>query len=161
MPASWASSTGCKYKSQHPPQKVRTQENLLSIQTAFRRAGSAAESTFNLLSNYIMEQGTNCCVFPALLKRVSRALLFLWITSALIQSSSEKAISESAFIQMTIHIKYTTHRYLFVLNSTFLDGYTLSIHLGNETWPEMWRICKEARSNEEAAALLAAKQLLI
>lgn len=59
---------GCKYRSQYPSQKVRTQENLLSIRTAFGRAGSAAESTFNLLSNYIMEQGTNYCLFPALLK---------------------------------------------------------------------------------------------
>lgn len=69
MPLSWASSsraanTGANATSQ----KVRTQKNLLSVRVAFRRAGSAAESTFNLLSNYIMEQGTNYCLFPALLE---------------------------------------------------------------------------------------------
>ena len=59
---------GCKHRSRHPSQKVRTQGNLLSVRPAFRRAGSAAESTFNLLSNCIMEQGTNYCLFPALLE---------------------------------------------------------------------------------------------
>lgn len=57
--------TGYKYRSHHSSQKVKTQGNLFS--TVFR-IGSAAESTFNLLSNYIMEQGTNYCLFSALLK---------------------------------------------------------------------------------------------
>lgn len=41
---------------------------------------------------------------------------------------------------------YYTH--LFFPNSIFLNGFILSIHLQNETWPEMWRIPEDARSGE-------------
>lgn len=163
-------SSGTSLQAELPPQelqtqeptplRVRTQKNLLSVQTAFRRPGSAAESTFNLLSNYIMEEETNYCLFPHLLQ-----VSFTGFILPLNRFSSETVFQLNSHFWKCLQPNdnsnkiYYTH--LLVLNSTFPDGYILSVHLGNETWPEMWRIREDARYDEQAAALLAAIQLLI
>lgn len=125
----------------------RTWKNLLSAQAAFRRPGSAAESTSNLLSNHVMEEETNYCLFPPLPEASFSGFILL-----LNPFSSETVFQLKSHFWKHLHPNdnsnkiYYTH--LFILNSTFLDGYILSIHLQNETWPEMWRISEDARSDE-------------
>lgn len=129
------------------PTLLRTQKNLFFVWTAFRRPGSAAENISNLLSNDIMEQETNYCLFPPVLK-----VSFIGFFLPLNHFSSETVFQLKSHFWKHLHpndnsnkIYYTQ---LFVLNSTFLGGYILSIHLGNETWPEMRRIHEDARSDE-------------
>lgn len=145
-PSSWASSSWLQ--TQEPTLlRGRTWKNLLSAQAAFRRPGSAAESTSNLLSNHIMEKETNYCLFPSLPEVSFTGFILL-----LNPFSSETVFQLKNHFWKHLHPNdnsnkiYYTH--LFVLNSTFLDGYILSIYLRNETWPEMWRISEDARADE-------------
>lgn len=65
-------------QKQEPTPLTETQDtgkNLLSVRAAFRRAGFAAESASNPLSNYIMERGTNYCLFPAPLETSFRGFI--------------------------------------------------------------------------------------
>lgn len=136
---------GCKHRGQHPFSS--TWKNLLSVEGAFRGPGSAAESTSNLLLNYTMEQETNYCFFPPLLE-----VSFTGFILPLNHFSSETVFQLKSHFWKHLHPNgnskkiYYTH--LFVLHSIFLDGYILSIHEQNETWPERWRIPEDARSDE-------------